>query len=113
MIFADTSRTVLTGTVKLGSRKLGRACTVSAASGKALTQGTVGSTATTITVTDGSNVCTITSASGCNAAVDTDEAFTTSGSCTYAINATLNFSATGGDCTVGPSFYDIVVDCTP
>lgn len=95
----------------LGSRKLTQDCTITAGSAKALTAGTAGSAAPTISITDATNTCTLTSGSGCNAAANTDEAWTTSGVCVFPAGQTLNFVGIKGNCTTGPSFYNIVVDC--
>jgi hypothetical protein len=85
---------------KLGSFICTQRCKVTKGWGKALTAGTGGTTAPTMVVTDGTSTCTLTSASGCNVAVDTDESFTASGTCSFAAAARLNVSATRGNCTV-------------
>lgn len=101
-----------TASLIIGSFVCRRACTITKGWTKALTQGTIGSTATTILVTDGVGTCTLTSGSGCNAAAATDEVYTASGSCAFAAAARLNVTATKGDCTVGPSFYNLAVEVT-
>ena len=100
----------IAASTKLGSFVCTQRCKVTKGWGKALTAGTGGTTAPTMVVTDGTNTCTLTSGSGCNAAIDTDESFTTSGACTFAAAARLNVSATRGNCTVGPSFYNLAVE---
>lgn len=95
-----------TASLALGIFTCTQRCTVTRGWGKALTQGTVGSTAPTITV----GTCTLTSGSGCNAAANTNEAFTASGTCTFAAGTVLDVALTKGDCTVGPSFFNIGVE---
>lgn len=85
-------------------------CTITRAWGMALTAGTVGTTAITVTVSDGTNTCTLTSGSGCNSAADTKEAFATSGTCTFAATSSLTVVGNKGNCTVGPSFRNFGIE---